>query len=111
MATLRELLTELEGIASAKKSKLTESAAHETVKYISRMKEAFGDMENGVEADEAPADEGEGAADEVVAAPEKATTVDEKIEALEKRIAALEAKLEVEGDEPVEEDKKFPWEV
>ena len=55
MKTLREVLNELEVIAKVSgKSKLTESAAQATVQYITKIKEAFGDMENGVEADEAP---------------------------------------------------------
>jgi len=101
MKTLREVLNELEVIAKVSgKSKLTESAAQATVQYITKMKEAFGDMENGVEADEEmPADK---ESEEV----EEQKTVEERLVELEEKVAALEA--EKEGHKP-ETDKENPF--
>jgi len=41
MKNIRELVSELDAIAKSAKTNLTESAVHETVKYITKMKEAF----------------------------------------------------------------------
>ena len=62
MTTMRKLLDELEAISVKKvagKNQLNENAHQETVNYITKMKEAFGDMEDDsmapvVSHDEAP---------------------------------------------------------
>jgi len=107
MKTLREVLNELAVIStsSSGKKQINEDARQATVQYITKMKEAFGDMENGVEADEAPADTGYGAPED--AAPEEEKTVEERLAALEEEVASLKAKLEgEEGEEaPAEKEK------
>jgi len=95
MKNLRELINELEVIATAKvvgKTKLTESAAHETVKYITKMKEAFGDMEH---AEENPEEKNSFAPDvHSEEQPEEEKTMEERVSELEEEVAALKAKLE-----------------
>lgn len=92
MTTMRKLLDELEAISVKKvagKNQLNENAHQETVNYITKMKEAFGDMEDDsmapvVSHDEAPEDDAE--------QPEE-KTVEERLEALEAEVADLKAKL------------------
>src|ERR1700676_23324 len=45
MKTFREFLRELETVSSTDKTQLNEDARQETVQYITKMKEAFSDME------------------------------------------------------------------
>lgn len=103
MATMRDLLNDLETIsakpAAMGKKQLNEDARQETVNYIKKMKEAFGDMENEHNSAEnlnpnyeMPAEEETPAEDSEV--PKEEKTLEERVAELEAKVAELESKLE-----------------
>ena len=94
MKNFRELLVELEVLAVspvAGKKQLNEDARQETVQYISKMKEAFGDMEDETMSSDNAQDLG---GEEVSDEPKEEKSMEERVAELEAKVAALEAKDE-----------------
>ena len=93
MKNFREVLNELAVVASSASTKktLNENARQETVQYITRMKEAFGDMENPPE--ETSSTENLPSETPTEEQPEE-KTLEERVADLEKEVADLKAKLE-----------------
>jgi hypothetical protein len=96
MKNIDDMVNELDAVVkgTAKKTKLTESMMSQTVDYISRIKEAFGDMEAAEDAEQSmPMGEPEGEQPGEEDRSEEEKTLEERVKELEEKVAELEAKL------------------